>query len=273
MYRKEIARLIGRKLPYFKGKYRLVNFLYPSNKFNNRSMGDKFIIDYHGKKYAGITSNFIDWGVYIYNGLENGLINYLKTEIDNFNYYIDIGSNSGTSSLPFTGRNNLKIICFEPLDYSYKKLIKNFALNDALNETDFHKIALSDKSGQSFIYYPESDENIGATSLDANWDGGFKNKNKKSEKIQTERLDSLYNFKNENLFIKIDVEGHEKYVLDGSINILKNNKVLMYLETTNNEILNQLKDLNFKIYFPYFRDGKFKFTSKQSGADVILKNF
>ena len=262
------AQFLGKKVPYFKGKNAIIRFLYPPNKFKNIHKGEKFIIDYYDKKYQGITSNFIDWGVYFYDGLESGFVNYIKTEIKNFNYFLDIGSNSGTISLPFVNENNLKIICFEPLKYNYKKLIKNFELNDGIKNNDFHNIALSDKSGESYIYFSENDENIGTASLDDNGD----NKDEK-EKIKIEKLDTLYNFKNENIFIKIDVEGHENKVIDGAIDILKNNKILMYIETKNQELLAYLKQLNFEISFPYWREKKFKFVSKQHSAHVLAKNF
>ena len=59
-------------------------------------------------------------GVYFKGGIEKGLVNYIKTQIADFNYFIDIGSNTGTISLPFCDKKNLKIICFEPLHYNFK---------------------------------------------------------------------------------------------------------------------------------------------------------
>ena len=44
------------------------------------------------------------------------------------------------------------------------------------------------------------------------------------QKIILEKLDNLYDFKNQSLFIKIDVERHEDKLIDGSLNIIKNNK-------------------------------------------------
>ena len=129
--KKLIAQFLGRKVPYFKGKSKIIRFLYPPDKYKNIHKGEIFIVEYFDKKYQGITSNYIDWGVYFYGGLEKGLINYIKTEIKNFNYFLDIGSNSGTISLPFINENNLKIICFEPLEFNYQKLKKNYELNNA----------------------------------------------------------------------------------------------------------------------------------------------
>ncbi len=268
--RKEIARFLGTKLPYFKGKNKIIRYLYPTNKFKNVNEGEEFIIDYFNTKYKGITSNYIDWGVYFYAGFEKALINYIKSEIKNYEYFLDVGSNSGTFSLPFVNEFNLKIICFEPLKYNYNKLIENFTLNNALKNNEFHNIALSNKSGEAYINFSEIRENVGSATLNEMREPEY---NEKKEKVKVEKLDSLYQFTNKNLFIKIDVEGHEKEVLDGSINILRNNKILMYLETSNDNLLNDLKNLKFKIFYPFFREKKFKFIKEQYGENVILKNF
>ena len=268
--RRLIAKLLGRKIPYFKGKKKIINFLYPPNKYKNINKGEKFIIEYFEKKYQGITSNYIDWGVYFLGGLEKGLINYIKTEIKNFDYFLDIGSNSGTISLPFINENNLKIICFEPLDYNFQKLKKNYEINNALKNHIFHKLALSDKQEDGYIYFGDVEfENPGGATLDKT-----RNLiNTQREKIKIERLDDLYHFKDQKIFIKIDVEGFEKQVIEGAVNNLKNNKILMYLETQNQELLNYMEGLNFKILYPFFRENSYKFLKKKAGVDVLFKNF
>jgi FkbM family methyltransferase len=265
---KKIAQFLGRKLPFFYGKNKIIRILYSPDR--NLHSGEKFVIDYFGKKYEGITSNFIDWGVYFYDGLEKALVNYIKTEISQFQYFFDIGSNSGTISLPFANEKDLRIICFEPLEYNYKKLINNYKLNNAYEKHKFHKIALSNKIGDSYIQFSDVDSNIGSASLNLEFNSNVYNN---KEKIILEKLDNLYDFKNKNIFMKIDVEGHEDKLIDGSIKILKNNKVLMYLETVNENLLDNLKKMNFKVLFPIFREGKFKFGNKQNGPDVILKNY
>ena len=107
---KFLARLIGIKLPYFFGKDKIIRLLY--SPIRNLNSGEKFEINYFNKKYRGITSNYIDWGVYIKGGIECGLVNYIKTQIKDYNYFFDIGSNSGTLSLPFCSVKNLKIVLF-----------------------------------------------------------------------------------------------------------------------------------------------------------------
>ena len=258
--RKSIAQFIGRKIPYFKGKGKIIRFLYPTDKYKNIHKGEKFVIEYFDMKYQGITSNYIDWGVYFYGGLEKRFINYIKTEIKNFSYFLDIGSNSGTISLPFVNEKNLKIICFEPLEYNFQKLKHNYEINNASKNHIFHKIALSDKQGNGYIYFKDvNDENTGGATLDKT-----RNLNDtQSEKIKIEKLDDLYNFKDENIFIKIDVEGFEKQVIMGAINNLKNNKILMHLETEDQELLFYMKKLNFRILNPYFNEDKYTFFKKK----------
>jgi|TARA_B110000259_G_C13972707_1_gene385391 FkbM family methyltransferase len=269
-YNKILAQILGTKVPYFKGKDKIIRFLYPTDKYKNIYKGENFIINYFGKKYQGITSNYTDWGVYFYGGLEKALIGYIETEIKNFNYFLDIGSNSGSISLPFINRNNLKIICFEPHEYSFRKLLKNFKLNNAVKDHIFHKIALSNESGKNYIYFKnDNDENRGGATLDKL--RNIKDVNK--EEIITEKLDNLYKFKNEFIFIKIDVEGFEKKVIDGSINILKNNKILMYLETENLELLSQMERLNYKILNFNFSKNKLQFQKNFTPPHVLLKNF
>ena len=84
--RKIIARFLGQNFPYFKGKDKIIRFLFSPDK--NLNSGEKFITTYFEKKYEGITSNFIDWGVYIKGGLEKGLVNYIKSQISNFEIFL-----------------------------------------------------------------------------------------------------------------------------------------------------------------------------------------
>ena len=271
MLTKKISRFLGRNCPYFKGKDRIMRFLYSPDKFKNLHVGEKFVTNYYGLKYEGITSNFIDWGVFFYEGLERGLVNYLieANAKENFDYFFDIGANSGTLSLPIAKSKKTKIICFEPLKYSFNKLINNYKINNLYDENVFHKLALSNKKGVSKIYYSNNYPNIGTASLLENYNA----KDNDTEEIDLEKLDSLYNFKNKKIIIKIDVEGYEKFVIEGSLNLLKDNKILMYLETLNKDLLSELKKLKFEVFFYKFIHGKYFKSKEQIGVNVILKNF
>ena len=125
--KKSIARFLGNNFPYFKGKDKIIRFLY--NPDRHIDSGENFTINYFGKKYEGITSNYVDWGVFFKGGLERGLINYIKTEVKEFEYFFDIGANTGSISLPFCREKNMKIVLFEPLETNFIKLTNNYKIN------------------------------------------------------------------------------------------------------------------------------------------------
>ena len=68
-------------------------------------------------------------------------------------YFFDIGANNGTLSLPIAKSKKTKIICFEPLKYSFNKLINNYKINNLYDENVFYNLALSNKKDVSKIYY------------------------------------------------------------------------------------------------------------------------
>lgn len=265
---KKIATFFG-NLPFFKGQDRIIRLLYSPNKFKDLEKGEKFTTNYFGFKYKGITSNYIDWGVYFKGGLEKGLINYIKKKISNFDIFIDVGANAGTLSLPFIFEKNLKIICFEPLNYSFRKLEENFKINNAPNKHEINNIALSNINGKSIIYYSKTDENIGTASVNNFYNEGGLSK----EEVYLKRFDDLYKYNNKKIFIKIDVEGYEKEVILGMIETLKNNKILMYLESRDNYAVNFLKDVGFKEKYFIFKGNNIKYINNIKTNDIILQNY
>ena len=83
------------------------------------------------------------------------------------------------------------------------------------------------------------------------------NINKENNKINTFETslrvgDNLFNFSNKKLFFKIDVEGHESYVLQGLIKNLIQNKCLILIEISDakfTEVNEFLIKNNFKKVF------------------------
>ena len=91
--------------------------------------------------YEGILSNFIDWGVYFQQGFENGLIKIFinETKKRRIDFFIDIGANSGSISLPLAKKVN--VICFEPMKYNFEKLTNNFKINKNLKNMNYINLA------------------------------------------------------------------------------------------------------------------------------------
>ena len=73
-----------------------------------------------------------------------------------------------------------------------------------------------------------------------------------NEKAEFRLADELLNYKNKNILIKIDTEGHEKFVLGGMQKLIKNNNIFLQLEIWNKnfkivqETLNNLDFIFFK---------------------------
>lgn len=82
-----------------------------------------------------------------------------------------------------------------------------------------------------------------------------------------EKGDNIINFTNKIIACKIDVEGHELNVLNGMINILKKNKLILQIEIFNSEykkVNSFLKKNNYHQINKIFSDGK---------NDYYFKNF
>jgi hypothetical protein len=69
------------------------------------------------------------------------------------------------------------------------------------------------------------------------------------EKITTKKLDEVINISKSQILVKIDVERHEKKVLEGMEKLINNNNIFMQIEVSDqnkNEIFNYLEKLKFK---------------------------
>lgn len=125
---------------------------------------------------------------------------------------VDIGAHIGSTSLFFKHfLKPEKLVAIEPAQDNYMLLFQN--LTDAI----CLKMALSNKSGDGFIRNPLEGLSAGIYKLDS--DG---------EPVSLRTLDSL-NLDDVTL-IKIDVEEHEKEVLEGGLETLKRCRPVIMLE-------------------------------------------
>ena len=74
-----------------------------------------------------------------------------------------------------------------------------------------------------------------------------------NDKVSVNTLDNELDLKNEHLVIKIDVEGHEDKVIEGAINLFKNNYIFMQIE---------IFDKNYKNIFSLLTQSGFKLIKK-----------
>jgi len=208
-------------------------------------------------------SNSIDREIYLKGSYEKDQLNYLYkiSKNENIDAFLDIGSYIGYYSLFF--RNLKNVHAFEPNKENFQILKINNEINNA--NIISHNIACSDTSKKSKLWYTDSNK-MGGSSIYNENDfelSKYKKKKLKFKTVYLKKLDDILNFRNKKLLVKIDVERHEINVLKGSIEILKNNKIILQIEVH--------KDLEYKV-FTFLKKNKFKLINS-IGPDHYFKNY
>ncbi len=138
---------------------------------------------------------------------------------------LDIGANIGIFTVSFaTLDKSCSVYSFEPISDIYKYLESNVQVNN-LDNVKLFNLGISDKNEKLNIKFLT--ENWGGSSITQNFDSD----KYKNIEINTVTLDSL-NLKNIS-FIKVDVQDHEIFVLQGAKKTLMENDIFIILELTN----------------------------------------
>ncbi len=130
---------------------------------------------------------------------------------------IDVGANIGNHSLFFSNLFR-KVYSFEPNPKTYQLLKFNTYANKNISTKN---IGLSNKKGVAKLLI--NDLNIGGSSI-------VDKKTNKAVDINLNCVDDEINLDEKIKLIKIDVEGHELEVLQGSSKIIKKNSPLIIFE-------------------------------------------
>lgn len=142
---------------------------------------------------------------------------------NNIKTVLDVGANTGQygCELRKAGYKG-RIISFEPLSQAYQKLCLN-AINDKSWKT--FNYALGDTIGTSSIHVSKNSPSsslLPMTSLHSEAAPG--SEYVQEEKIEVKTLDHIYEslgIADENVFLKIDTQGYEQKVLEGSVSSLQ----------------------------------------------------
>jgi FkbM family methyltransferase len=158
----------------------------------------------------------------------------------------DLGANIGIHTLLYAKLSGKKgvVIAFEPLPVNAEELENNLRLNNFTN-TIVEKIAISKSTGETSFF-------IGVHNTQGSIDG-IGNQSGQKVTVNTETLDNYVS--NSNLlpdFIKIDVEGAEKYVFEGYSKGIKKSFSTIFVESHSLEdeqvILSTLKENDYLFY-------------------------
>ena len=223
--------------------------------------------NYFGLKLIGDINEPMDKEIYLFDEYEKKQIKYLikNIELSNFEYFIDVGANSGVYSLIINDKfKNIKIISFEPIKKSINKFLINLKNNPKLKNIKIYKFGLSNKSTELLMKSQVRDEYIqtGGFGVVTKYD---KLKNFHTEKAIFKKGDDILKIKNKKIILKIDTEGHEKFVLNGLEKLLKKNKIFLQIEIYDQHLkkINKfLKKFKFNEINSFSSDGKIDYYFK-----------
>lgn len=240
----------------------IIKRLYPSfflkimKIFNKK----KFIYKFQNILLELNLDESMDRSIFFFNYYENKQINFLKQKIfnGNYEYFLDIGSNKGLYSLIVANLSKtIKIISFEPIKKTFLKLKRNIKLNSFKNIKIFN-FGLSNKNRKLKVKALKKNNIIQS--------GGFAVassrddlKNLHTEKAIFKIGDQIIKLERKKIYIKIDVEGHEEFVIDGLVKLIKKNNIFLQVEIFDNNkkvIFKKLKSLNFKKIYKIIDDFK-----------------
>lgn len=206
----------------FKHRKSIVKRIYP------RLLTDyPFTVDFYGLKYEGNTKNLLDRLVFIRGAHEKDVLFLLKdlAADDASQVVLDVGANIGQHSL-FLSQYVKTIHAFEPFEPVREQFLKHIEVNNIKN-ISIHPVGLSNENSLSSFYAPP-DSNLGVGSFLKD----FSEKNvyagelrlvigdEELERLKVKRVD----------IVKIDVEGFERYVLEGLEKTLKSMRPVVIFE-------------------------------------------
>ena len=239
-------RSIFRKIPVLKR-------IYPSIAIRIFIFFKKFSFIYKFRDvylYLNINDP-IDRSVMLFDYYEDEQIEYLCKILkgNEINYFFDIGSNSGIYTLIISKLfKKIKVLSFEPIKSTFLKLKINISLNDQLNNIKKYNYGLSNKNLKLKVKALQKNGFIQS--------GGFGvvNKGDNLKNLHTEyaifkKADNVFKIRNKKICLKIDVEGHEIYALEGLKDIFKNNIIFLQIEIlplNYNKVKKKLLKFGFK---------------------------
>lgn len=137
---------------------------------------------------------------------------------------IDVGGNNGNFTVDFGHLvgNGGQVHTFEPQRIIYYQLCANVFLNGLTNVYCYNE-AVSNTDGELMIEIPNYFEKTERVNF-----GGAEIVNENGELVKSTRLDSR-KFKDV-VFIKIDVQGYEPFVIEGAINTIQEHRPYLFVE-------------------------------------------
>ena len=179
--------------------------------------------------------------------------------------FIDIGANCGFYSFQFA-MQNLEVLAFEPNSEALLKMKKTINQNENLkNKINIFPYGLSNINSRMNMRSMTKHGYIQTGGSSITTDRPSQNNKYKIYEAEFKIGDEILRFQNNNLAIKIDVEGHELNTLKGIQNLLKSNNCIIQIE---------IFEKNFKLVNSYLLENNFLLVDKfKKRANYFYSNY
>ena len=168
-------------------------------------------------------NNFVDRQIAYYDDFEEEQVSRLFKEMtSDVDLFLDIGANIGYYSVLAALRTPAKrIVAFEPDIRNVHQFGANLLLNGIDQNVEVIAKAVSSETKKLKFHLAHE----GFTGSSRVVTGP-----EESIEIEATRIDDILSVANKNIFIKIDIEGHELEALYGMKNLMRNNRVFLQVE-------------------------------------------
>lgn len=194
-------------------------------------------------------------------------LNFIHNITSDGDCVFDVGANLGDVAILAASKGeNVKVYTFEPTKELIPLIHENIAINQFQNRINVISDAVSNKNGKiNFALENESEINH------ISYKNSKNNNTSRVNCITLDKFTKTKSIKHINL-LKIDVEGAEMMVFEGSKYLFKNNKVDIIVFEVNKNILNygynEKKMINF-----LERNNFFVFEFKRNKLSLVNENF
>ncbi len=173
---------------------------------------------------------------------------------------VDVGANCGLYTRKLA-RLSRQVYAFEPSRKMADLLRRTSAPNVSV-----HEIALSDQTGNAELFIPQDDQEpiYGLASLEPRLVSS--NKRGVSISVPTARLDAIVH--QEVAFVKIDVEGHELNVLNGSVELLEHSQPVFLVEAEDRHRAEATRSI-----FEFFAARSYRGFFLKEGSAIPIEQF
>lgn len=222
MYSFMILAVTG--LAYYQNAYIKLSkeSISPFEKYRNF----KFEVPFYGMKYIGFAGDYIDESLFKNGSSEKYVLNFMKKLMASSKnkVYLDIGANVGQHAM-FMSKHADEVLAVEPYPPVLERLHNHIKIN-SIENIEVFEVGFGNKNDTlPFIEPSTSNHGIGTFSSDFKRDSG-----KGVLNLKIIPGDTLFSERNNISIIKIDIEGYERFALEGLVKTLNHNRPAVVME-------------------------------------------